>query len=232
MFDKRKIKVVAFDADDTLWDNQTYYDEAEEKLCGVLSPYADARHVCSVLFDVECRNMENLGFGAKAFTISLIETALSVSENKIPAEDIAMLVSLGKSLLGMTMRPFADVEPTLREIAGRNMYKLVLLTKGELLPQENKVKRSGLGCYFDSLKIVSDKTAEVYENIYGEYGIVPEQFLMVGNSMKSDIIPVLDTGGWGAFIPFHRTWKMEQAPAAEHNRLIRLNNFGDLSTVL
>lgn len=232
MFDKRKIKVVAFDADDTLWDNQTYYDEAEEKLCGVLSPYADARHVCSVLFDVECRNMENLGFGAKAFTISLIETALSVSENKIQAEDIATLVSLGKDLLDMTMQPFGDVEPTLREIAGRNMYKLLLLTKGELLPQENKVKRSGLGRYFDSLKIVSDKTAEVYENIYEEYGIVPEEFMMVGNSMKSDIVPVLETGGWGAFIPFHRTWKMEEAPAAEHHRLIRLNTFGDLSAIL
>lgn len=232
MFDKRKIKVVAFDADDTLWDNQTHYDVIEDTLCDILSPFADEKDIRSAFFDIECRNMENLGFGAKAFTISLIEAALSISENRVSAEDIARLVSLGKNLLGMTMQPFDDVEPTLKRIALGGMYELVLLTKGELLPQENKVKRSGLGRYFGQLKVVSDKTPEVYAGLYKEYDIAPDEFLMVGNSMKSDIIPVLETGGWGAYIPFHRTWKMEHADKTEHSRLIRLSAFGDLLTLL
>lgn len=232
MLDTSKIKVLAFDADDTLWDNQTSYDEAGDRLCEILAKYGDKEHIESELFRTECENMRDLGFGGKAFTISLMETAMRVSGHQISAEELHEVLDAGKNILSMTLLPFPEVEPTLTKISESGKYKMVLLTKGELLPQQNKVNRSGLTGYFDEIKIVADKTNEVYAEIYKEFGIAPEEFMMIGNSLKSDIIPVIETGGYGIYIPFHRTWKMEHAEELEHERMMKISKFEELVDIL
>lgn len=232
MLNTDNIKVLAFDADDTLWDNQTHYDNAGDRLCEILAPYGDKEYIEGELFRTECANMADLGFGGKAFTISMVETALRVSDGKVSAHDIWKILEAGKEVLTMAMLPFPDVEATLGKIRESGKYRMVLLTKGELLPQQNKVQRSGLAGYFDEVKIVADKTPDVYAELYREFGITPEEFLMVGNSMKSDIIPVLETGGYGIYIPFHRTWKMEHAEEVEHGNMTRVEKFGDLADIL
>ena len=226
------IKAIAFDADDTLWDNETYFLEVERGMCDILSPYGDAQTISDSLFKVEMANMEDYGYGAMAFTLSLVENAIKVSHGAISAADIARIMELGRSLLRLEGTPLEGVEDTLRQLKATGRYKLVVFTKGELLTQENKLKRSGLQRYFDDVVIVSDKQEQQYANLCRQLGVEPEEFLMVGNSLKSDVLPALNIGAWAVHIPYEVMWQHEVIDDFEHTRMFQLTQFAELTELL
>lgn len=226
------IKTVAFDADDTLWDNESLFREAEDTFCGILSDYGDRDFISKELFATEMKNMPILGFGAKAFTISLVETAVRVSGGKISAEMIGQILEKGKSLLMNPAWPLPGVVDMLEALRGSGKYKLVLITKGDLLDQKNKLDRSGLGKYFCHVEIVADKTMDGYSRLMDCLGVRPQEFLMVGNSFKSDISPVLDLGGYGVYIPFKVVWQHEVIEEFDHPHLFRAGSISELAGIL
>ena len=206
------IKLIAFDADDTLWDCQTHFDEVEKTYCELLTPYADADTVSSSLFATESRNMAELGYGCKAFTISLVENAVKVSRGRISATELLRVQELGRSLLRLPATPLPGVERTLKTIRDLHRYALCVFTKGEIQDQENKLRRSGLWDYFDRVVVVSDKTPVQYEQLCRSFGITIGELLMVGNSFKSDI----------------RTWAHEQTEEYDHENLLTLGSIEEL----
>ena len=227
-----EIKLIAFDADDTLWGCQSYFDTVERAYCEVLAPYADAAKVSKALFATESANMPLLGYGSKAFLISLIENAINISDGKVKGDELALILGVGKELLRLPGRPFDGVRATLAKLKDLGNYHLVVFTKGELLDQETKFERSGLRPYFDDIVIVSDKTTDAYFKLCERFNTRVDQFLMVGNSFRSDIEPVLKLGGWAAHIPSDSIWKHEVVEEYDHPNLIRLNNFAQLQSHL
>ena len=227
-----RIKVVVFDADDTLWANQPYFDEAEDRYASLLSDYGEAEYIKGELFSTEMRNMDELGFGATAFTLSMIETALRIGGESLPVSAVSDIYAIGRSLLRIPATPLEGVEETLHRLAGSRRFRLVVLTKGNLLDQERKLERSGLCRYFDHVEIVSDKNEKAYSDFVAFLGIDASEMIMVGNSFKSDIAPVLAIGGYGAYIPFHTIWQHERAEEYSHPRLIRLDSIVQLSGML
>lgn len=201
------IRIIAFDADDTLWVNQPYFDEAEFRFRELLSGYISYDKIPEELLKVEIQNMPLLGFGVKAFTISMIEAALNISQNKIPHEALVEIIQLGRGILEKPVELLDGVEYVLSKLSDR--YKLVVVTKGDLLDQERKLKGSSLEHYFHHVEIVSDKQPDDYRRLLKQLDCRPENFLMVGNSFKSDIIPVIDIGAYAAYVPFHTTWAHE-----------------------
>ncbi|WP_300901728.1 HAD family hydrolase [uncultured Bacteroides sp.] len=228
---KHHIKVIAFDADDTLWSNEPFFQEVEQKYTKLLNNYGSAQEISEELFKTEMGNLECLGYGVKAFTISMVETALRVSEQRITAEKIQEIILLGKSLLEMPIKLLPDVEETLKRLKAlkaQNGYRLVVATKGDLLDQERKLKRSGLTSYFDHIEIMSDKTEKEYNRLLQVLHVAPEEFLMIGNSLKSDIQPVLAIGGYGIHIPFEVMWKHEVVETFTHPRLKQMSSPAEL----
>lgn len=221
------IKAIAFDADDTLWALQTYFEEVEAEYCDLLSDYGSKEEISAALFETEGENMEDLGYGVKAFTISLVENAIKVSDGKVPARVIGRAVELGKTLLRLDAKPLEEVEETLAKLR-KTEYKLAVFTKGELQDQENKLWRSGLQRYFDVVSIVSDKKPEAYRRLCRELGVLPEELVMVGNSFKSDIAPALKIGASAIHIPFHTIWAHEKTEEFEHERLRRITHFSEI----
>ena len=229
MIDFRDIRVVAFDADDTLWDCQSHFEAVEEHLYRLIAPYCDdPKHE---LFVTESGNMADLGYGCKAFTISIIETALRIGGNHITAEALADLLSHSKSLLHLPATPLPEVEATLQRLQAWP-YRLVVFTKGELQDQENKLHRSGLARYFSHVEITSDKTEREFQQLCQHLGILPSQLLMVGNSLKSDIAPALAIGASAVHIPFHVTWQLEHFDDIEHERLVKISHFNEIISLL
>ena len=229
---KDNVKVIAFDADDTLWANQPYYDAAEEKFCQLLSDYGDPGYIKEELFRTEMQNMEELGYGAVPFTMSMMETALRLGGETIRSGTISEIYALGRSLLRIPATPLDGVYSTLEKISGSGRYRLIVITKGNMLDQERKLERSGLGKFFDHVEIVSDKNERTYSKLLAFLNIGASELLMVGNSFKSDIAPVLQIGGYGAYIPFHTTWQHEQTEEFDHPKLFRLERFEDLCGIL
>lgn len=229
---RRDIRLIAFDADDTLWDCQSHFDQVEKEYCRILSPWGTDEDVSSALFRTETANMPLLGYGSKAFTLSLIENAVAFSHGQIGAADIDRILHLGFSLLQLPATPLPEVSHTLTRLRHTGRYAMVVFTKGELLDQENKLQRSGLGEWFDDVVVVSDKTPAEYVKLCRRFHVPLQQLLMVGNSFKSDIEPVLKLGGYAAYIPFHTIWKHEQTAEYSHPRLTRLTHFGALADVL
>lgn len=226
-----KVKAIAFDADDTLWDNQSAFVAVEKRYTEILSPWGAEEEISDALFAVETANMPNLGYGAKAFSISLVENAVRVSKGNISAAAIGEIVELGKSLLALPATPLPEVKETL-EILSKKDLLLAVFTKGELLDQENKLRRSGLWEYFQHIKVVSDKTSQEVLTLCSELGVRPDELLMVGNSFKSDVIPAIQAGAWAAHIPYHLIWKLERTEEYEDPRLIRLSRFIQLQEIL
>ena len=218
-----QIKVIAFDADDTLWDCQSHFERVEKRLYELIAPYCD--NPAQELFQTESGNMADLGYGCKAFTISVIETALRVGGDHLTTAQLAELLSVSKGLLHLPATPLPGVKETLERIDG---YRKVVFTKGELQDQENKLKRSGLLKYFDDVEITSDKTQREFLALCEHQQIHPSQLLMVGNSLKSDIAPALAIGAWGIHIPFHVTWQLEHFDDIDHERLIKIEKFSDI----
>jgi len=232
MFNKTKhgIQIIAFDADDTLWSNEPFFQEVERQYTEILTSYGTPKEISSELFKTEMGNLEYLGYGAKAFTISMVETALRVSQNTIPAFQIQQVIQLGKSLLQMPIELLPGVEKTLKELKEKRDYKLVVATKGDLLDQERKLQRSGLSSYFDHIEIMSDKTEKEYRRLLKTLQIAPGAFLMVGNSLRSDIQPVLNIGGYCVHIPFKVMWKHEIVESFTHPRLKQIKHLDELLT--
>ena len=237
----KDIRAIAFDADDTLWALQEYFEEVEHEYCELLSEYGKEKEISAALLETESGNMADLGYGCKAFTISLVENAVKVSKGKVSAYVIAQIIGLGKSLLHIDAKPLEGVEKTIACLKDRFIqnagnaslkYKLAVFTKGELMDQENKLWRSGLQRYFDVVSIVSDKTPEAYRRLCRELEVSPAELVMVGNSFKSDIAPALKIGASAVHIPFYTTWAHEKTEEFEHPKLRRISRFEELLNIL
>lgn len=228
----KDIKVVAVDADDTLWDNQSYYDRAGDVFASELHEYGQPDWLQDRLFETEIANMPLLGFGAKSVCISMMETAMEVSGGKVSTARLEHILKTAKSLLEIPATPLPGVPGALERLRSSGRYRLVLFTKGDLLDQQNKIIRSGLSRFFDSTVIVSDKGRKEYLDLCDSEGIAPAQLLMIGNSFKSDIRPVVELGGSGIHIPFHTMWKHEEAEEFDSPDIVRLEKFGDVPQVL
>ena len=202
-----KIKYIGFDADDTLWINELYYHNTEKGLAAILSMYLSEDDLKKELLKTEMNNIKLFGFGSKGFTISMIETAIRVTNNSITAEEIAKIINLGKMLLNSPVNLFEGTEEVLRNL--QKKYKLIVVTKGDLYDQERKLKASKLEQYFHHIEIMSNKAETNYKRLLAHLEINPEEFLMIGNSLKSDIFPVLNIGGSTIYIPYHLTWQYE-----------------------
>ncbi len=223
-----RIKIIAFDADDTLWDCQSWFDDVEHQCAELLQPWATAKEVSQGLFQTESQNLALTGYGTKAFTLSLIENAVRVTHGQVTGDIIMQLLDLGKSLLQFPTTPLPEVESTLQQLAALRRYQLVVFTKGELMDQEGKLLRSGLDRYFSHMETVSNKTEVEYRQLCENLGVAPEQTLMVGNSFRSDIAPALSAGAWAAHIPYQVVWALEKSEEYPHERLMKLTHFSEL----
>ena len=201
------IKVIAFDADDTLWVNEPYFRETEDRFCELLEDYLPHHAVARELLQVEIRNINLYGYGVKGFMLSMIEAAIELSEKTIKVEVIEKIIALGKELLEKPIVLLDEVEAVLQALHGR--YKLVVATKGDLLDQERKLRKSGLEHYFHHIEIMSEKKEADYQKLVKHLDIHPTEFMMLGNSLKSDVLPVLELGGHAVHIPYHTTWAHE-----------------------
>jgi putative hydrolase of the HAD superfamily len=204
----KNLKVIAFDADDTLFINETYFAETEQKFCALMEDYLSQQGISQQLFKVEIDNLKIYGYGIKGYILSMIEAAMRISNNTIPIEIIEKIVQYGKELLEKPIVLLPGVEETLAALHGK--YKLVVATKGDLLDQRRKLHDSGLGHYFHHIEVMSDKQEVDYTDLIRRLEIKPEEFFMIGNSLKSDILPVLAIGGHAVHIPFHTTWAHER----------------------
>ncbi|HBF29468.1 HAD family hydrolase [Rhizobium sp.] len=203
----RALTTIGLDADDTLWQNEHYYRLTEEHFRSLLKDYADPQVVSERLLEAEKRNLAYYGFGIKGFTLSMIETALEITEGRASGKVIGDILAIGRDLLSHPVETLPGVADVLEALSGR--YFLVLITKGDLFDQERKLAQSGLGDFFDAVEIVSDKNATTYRRVFSKHGDEPERAMMVGNSLKSDIVPALAVGAWGVFIPHALTWVLE-----------------------
>ncbi len=232
--DNNSIRLIAFDADDTLWALQDYFEDVENQFCELLSAYGSKEEISAALFETETGNMDDLGYGCKAFIISLVETAVKVSHGRVAAQTIMQIVNLGKSLLRLEATPLPEVQETLEYLYNRKEghYRMVVFTKGELKDQENKVWRSGLHRFFDAVSIVSDKTPEAYRHLCCQMGVRPSELVMVGNSFKSDIAPALEIGAAAIHIPAQTLWAHEMTAEYDHHRLKRITHFSEIPEVI
>lgn len=222
----KEVQVIAFDADDTLWVNEPFFREIEEKFCNMLEDYLPHHSVSRELLSIEVGNLVYYGYGVKSFILSMIETAIKVSDGTISNKAIEKIIGLGKELLSKPIELLDGVEEVLQALQGK--YKLVMATKGDLLDQEKKLNKSGLAKYFHHIEIVSDKKEPEYQKLIKHLDIQPHQFLMVGNSLKSDVIPVLNIGGYGFHVPYHTTWEHERVDInIEHPHFRQLQHIGE-----
>ena len=222
----KSIKLIAFDADDTLWVNELNYRNAEAKFVALMAPYAPAERAIEILFRVEIANLPLLGYGSKPFIISLIESGIELSSGRLSNSEVLQLIAIGKETLERPISVYPDVEMVLSHLSER--YPLVLATKGDLKEQESKIARSGLSKYFSKIEIMSEKHPEGYMKIVKDCNITPSQLLMVGNSFKSDILPVLEIGGKAIYIPCDITWAHEVTEEIEHPHLTRVSSIKEI----
>lgn len=221
------IKVIAFDADDTLWVNEPYFQETEEKFCELLAPYLSRHTLSQELFKTEIDNLKLYGYGIKGYILSMIEAALKISNGTISTEVIEKIIQYGKELLERPIELLDGVEETLESLTSN--YKLVVATKGDLLDQRRKLHNSGLGKYFHHIEVMSDKQEIDYKDLVKRLEIDASEFLMVGNSLKSDVLPVLGIGGHAIHIPFHTTWAHEKIDhKVEHERMKSMENIAEV----
>jgi putative hydrolase of the HAD superfamily len=221
------ITTIGFDADDTLWQNETFFRLTQDRFTALLADHAAPDHLHDRLLAAERRNLGHYGFGVKGFTLSMIETAIDVTEGRVPATVIAEIIAAGREMLEHPIELLPHAQAAVETLAAS--YRVLLITKGDLLDQERKLAQSGLGDLFQGVEIVSDKTAAAYARIFTRHGDGPDRALMVGNSLKSDVIPVIEAGGFGVHIPHGLTWALEQADApAGHPRFSALDHLGQL----
>ncbi len=231
-----KVKCIAFDADDTLWVNEPYFREAEAEYCRVLGRFAQSQEIIGTLYQTELKNLAPYGYGAKAFTISLMETAIGFSNRgehegiePLKPSEMEEVIRIGTSLINVPMEVLPGVGKLLEKLRAAGRHQLVVATKGDLLDQNRKLQRSGLAGHFNLVEVMYDKNEETYLTLLKKLGCRPEEFLMIGNSMKSDILPVLNIGAYGIYIPFHSTWEHEKVEGeVNHPNLRSCSNCEEL----
>jgi putative hydrolase of the HAD superfamily len=226
-----QIKVIGFDADDTLWVNEPFYQDVEKEFCRLLKPFMTETETSEELFKTEMQNLEIYGYGAKGFILAMVETALRTTEGKIASSEISRILDIGKTLLNMPIQLLNGAEDVLQKLHGS--YKLIMATKGDLLDQERKLQKSGLIGYFHHIEIMSDKQEYNYKKLLAHLDIEPHEFLMVGNSVKSDILPVIHIGAKAVHIPFEVTWQHENHDAsAENEAFITVSAISEILNLL
>jgi putative hydrolase of the HAD superfamily len=225
------IKVIGFDADDTLWVNEPYYREAEMQFVDLLKAYGVKGNIAAALFETEIANLELYGYGIKAFMLSLVECAIDLTDGAMTAQTVSRIIGIGKSMLERPIELLDDVKSVLQSLAPH--YRLIVATKGDLLDQERKMHKSSISDYFHHIEVMSDKKEQHYVQLLKHLDIAPEEFLMIGNSLKSDIIPPLELGAWGIYVPFHTTWAHEEVDEEPDSaRYFKVNNLRDVLKVL
>ena len=207
------LTTIGFDADDTLWQNESFFRLTQARFTELLADYVEAGPLHERLLAAERRNLGRYGFGVKGFTLSMIETAIEVTEGRVAASVIGEILAAGREMLEHPVHLLPHARATVTALAEE--WRVVLITKGDLLDQERKLAQSGLGDLFDGVEIVSDKTEAAYRFVFARHGTGADQAMMVGNSLKSDVLPVLAAGGWGVHVPHGLTWELEQADAPE-----------------
>ena len=202
------IHVIGFDADDTLWVNETYFRDTENKFADLLEKYETKNKIDQELFRTEIKNLDLYGYGIKGFMLSMIECALDLSNNEVSSKTIGALLDLGKEMISKPVELLNGVEEVLKSL--KDKYRLIVLTKGDLLDQERKLERSGLSEYFHHVEVLSDKKEKNYSDLLEHLQISPSEFLMIGNSLKSDVLPLVEIGARAIHVPFHTTWEHEE----------------------
>ena len=227
----KNVKTIAFDADDTLWHSEPYFDEAQARFCKLFQDFASSQEILGMILNHQVKNLPIYGFGIKAFTLSMIETALKITDNNISGKGIEQIITIGKDLLQKPVELMPNVENVLEELHGK--YKLVMATKGDLKDQHRKLHDSGIGHYFHHIEVLSDKTELDYEKMLGRLECKAEDFLMIGNSLKSDVLPIINLGGYGIHVPYATTWEYEKIDfEIEHENFVALNNIKEVLNVL
>ncbi|MBZ4021435.1 HAD family hydrolase [Rhodobacter sp. TJ_12] len=225
------LTTIGFDADDTLWHNERFFRLTQARFHDLLADHAPPERLEERLLAAERRNIGHYGFGVKGFTLSMIETAIEVSESRVPAAVIGEIMAAGREMLAHPIELLPSARAAVEALSGR--YKLVLVTKGDLLDQERKLAQSGLGDLFDAVEIVSDKRPETYTTVFARHGSGADEGMMIGNSLKSDVLPMIAAGGWGVYVPHDLTWALEHAlPPEGHPRFAELPDLGGLSDLV
>ncbi|MBD3664696.1 HAD family hydrolase [Sulfitobacter aestuariivivens] len=222
-----RLTAIGFDADDTLWHNERFFAMTQAHFADLLSAHTDKDHLMDRLLVAERRNLPHYGFGIKGFTLSMIETAIEITDGKVPAKVIGEILDAGRDMLSHEIELLPHAKETLITLGAD--HKLILITKGDLLDQTRKLEQSGLRDYFSAVEIVSHKTPHEYRDIFSRHGQGPDTGLMVGNSMASDVVPMIESGGWGVFCPHGLTWAVEHAaPPETHPRFFEITDLSEL----
>jgi len=225
------IKLICLDADDTLWHNMRHFDVAERALLDMLAPFSDAQIAHATLETVEIRNLKLYGYGAKSFTLSMIETAIELAGDDLPPSAVRQILEAGRDLLAHPVELLDGVGDTIEALAGQGA--LALITKGDLLHQEAKLAASGLGGHFASVEIVSDKRPDTFRRLFARHDVPPEEAIMAGDSLRSDILPALEAGAWAAYVPHDLVWSHEQAAEpVDRPRYRKLAALGELPALV
>ncbi len=226
-----KLQTIGFDADDTLWQNEAFFRITQDRFGQLLQDYSDRDQLMDRLLEAEKRNIGRYGFGIKGFMLSMIETAIEVTDSAVPASVISEILAAGQEMLEHPVHLLPHAEEAVTRLA--ESHQIVLITKGDLLDQERKLAQSGLGDLFHGVEIVSEKTPRIYEQAFARHGAGPETAMMIGNSMKSDVVPAIEAGAWGIYVPHGLTWELEHAEApSTHPRFRELPDLGALPGLL
>ena len=226
-----KQKTIAFDADDTLWHNEPYFDEAQAKFCELFQDFASKQEILQLILNHQVKNLPLYGFGIKAFTLSMVEAALELTNHQINGTIIEKILAIGKDLLQKPVELLPNVIEVLDQLKGK--YKLVVATKGDLKDQHRKLHDSDLGHYFHHIEVMSDKTDLDYTKMLHRLECEPKSFIMIGNSLKSDVLPVLNIGGTGIHIPYHTTWEYEKIDfEIKHENFRAIANLNEIFEIL
>ena len=227
----RTLTTIGFDADDTLWQNEQFYSLTRGRFLDLLREHAEPDRLAERLLETQKRTLKLYGFGIKGFTLSMIETAIAVTEGKVTAATVEKILEAGREMLEHPVETLPGAREAVEALVGR--YRLVLVTKGDLFDQERKLAASGLGELFDGVEIVSDKNRATYERVFTRHGDGPDRAMMIGNSLKSDVVPAIEAGGWGVYVPHELTWVVEHADEPEdHPRFRRIEHLGELAKVI
>ncbi len=224
------LQTIGFDADDTLWHNERFFKLTQERFADLLEDHAETDHLDARLLEAERRNIGHYGFGVKGFVLSMIETAIEVTDGRVPGHVIGEILKAGQDMLAHPIELLPHAQEAVAALAGG--HHLVLITKGDLLHQERKLAQSGLGDLFDAVEIVSDKQPETYARIFAGSPGGAGGAMMVGNSLKSDVRPAIEAGGWGVYVPHDLMWSLEAAEKPEHPRFVELVDLGGLVSLV
>jgi len=228
---QNSLTTIGFDADDTLWHNERFFQLTQAHFAELLADHAEKDHLMERLLAAEKRNIRHYGYGIKGFTLSMIETAIEVTEDRVPAAVIRQLIEAGQEMLAHPIELLPHAREAVEAVTDR--FRVFLITKGDLIDQERKLAQSGLGELFDRVEIVSEKTAQTYREVFGRYGDGPDSAMMVGNSMRSDVVASIQAGCWGVHVPHGLVWEIEQAETPTDNpRFRELKDLGELPALV